>query len=56
MGMEANEDKTKVVVFRKGRHLGKHEKWHYGGKSVIVVNSYIYLVFTFTTKLEVPSM
>ena len=52
MGMEVNEDKTKVMVFRKGRHLGKHEKWHYSGKSVIVVNSYIYLGFTFTTKLS----
>ena len=52
MGMEVNEDKTKVMVFRKGGHLGKHEKWYYAGKSVNVVNSYTYLGFTFTTKLS----
>ena len=32
MGMEVN-DKTKVMVFIKGGHLGKHEKWNYGDKS-----------------------
>ena len=52
MGMEVNEDKTKVMVFRKGGHLGKHEKWYYAGKSVNVVKSYTYLGFTFTTKLS----
>ena len=50
MGMEVNEDKTKVMVFRKGGHLGKHEKWYYAAKSVNVVNSY--LRFTLTTKLS----
>ena len=52
MGMEVNEDKTKVMVFRKGGHLGKHEKWYHNGNSVNVVNSYTYLGFTFTTKLS----
>ena len=50
MGMELNEGKTKVMVFRKGGHLGKHEKWYYAAKSVNVVNSY--LRFTLTTKLS----
>ena len=36
MGMEVNEGKTKVMVFRKGEHLGKHEKWYYAGKSMKV--------------------
>ena len=52
MGMEVNEGKTKVMVFRKGGHLGKHEKWYYAGKFMNVVNSYTYLGFTFKTKLE----
>ena len=52
MGMEVNEAKTKVMVFRKGGHLGKHEKWFYAGKSMNVVNSYTYLGFTFTTKFS----
>ena len=37
MGMEVNEDKTKVMVFRKGGHLGKHEKWYYNGNLANVV-------------------
>ena len=52
MGMEINKDKTKVMVFRKGGRLGKHEKWYYNGNLVNVVNSYMYLGFTFTTKLS----
>ena len=52
MGMEVNEDKTKVMVFRKGGHLRKHEKWYYNGNSLIVVNSYTYLDFTLTSKLS----
>ena len=50
--MEINEGRTKVMVFRKGGHLGKHEKWYYAGKSMNMVNSYTYLGFTFTTKLS----
>ena len=34
MDMEVNEAKTKVMVFRNGGHLGKHEKWYYAGKSM----------------------
>ena len=43
MGMEVNEAKTKVMVFRKGGYLGKHEKWYYAGKSMNVINSFIYI-------------
>ena len=28
MSTEINEDKTKVTVFRKGGHDGKHDKWY----------------------------
>ena len=52
MRMEVNEAKTKVMVFRKGGHLGKHEKWYYADKYMNVVNIYTYLDFTFTTKLS----
>ena len=27
LGMEVNQSKTKVMVFRKSGHLGIHEKW-----------------------------
>ena len=52
MGMEVNEGKTKFMVFRKGGHHGKHEKWYYAGKSMNVINNYTHLGFTFTTKLS----
>ena len=46
LGIEVNESKTKVMVFRKGGHLGTQEKWFYNGKLVNMVNSYSYLGFT----------
>ena len=51
--MEVNKDKTKVMVFRKGGHLSKHEKWYYDGAEMEVVNKYSYLGFAFTTTLSV---
>ena len=51
--MEVNRDKTKVMVFRKGGYLSKHEKWYYDGIEMEVVNKYHYLGFAFTTILSV---
>ena len=51
--MEVNRDKTKVMVFRKGGYLSKHEKWYYDGVEMEVVNKYHYLGFAFTTTLSV---
>ena len=51
--MEVNRDKTKVMVFRKGGYLSKHEKWYYDGIEMEVVNKYHYLGFAFTTTLSV---
>ena len=52
LGLTVNLKKTKVMVFRKGGHLSKTEKWFYQGKPVEVVNSYKYLGVTLTTKLS----
>ena len=41
------------MVFRKGGHLSKHEKWYYDGAEMEVVNKYSYLGFVFTTTLSV---
>ena len=41
--MEVNRDKTKVMVFRKGGSLSKHEKLYYDGIEMEVVNKYNYL-------------
>ena len=51
--MEVNRDKTKVMVFRKGGYLSKHEKWYYDGIEMEVVNKYHYLGFAFMTTLSV---
>lgn len=52
LGLSVNLKKTKVMVFRKGGHLSKTEKWFYQGKPMDVVNSYKYLGVTLTTKLS----
>jgi hypothetical protein len=51
--LSVNRDKTKVIVFRKGGFLAKHEKWYFDGKQLEVVNKYCYLGFFFTTMLSV---
>ena len=55
IGLEINKDKTKVMVFRKGGFLGRAEKWYIGGQQLEVVNSYVYLGFTFTTTMSFTS-
>ena len=45
-------NKTKVMVFRKGGHLGKSEKWFHKGDIIEIVNCYNYLDITLTTKLN----
>ena len=51
--MEVNRDKTKVMAFRKGGFLSKHEKWYYDGAEMEGVNKYHYLGFAFMTTLSV---
>jgi hypothetical protein len=48
MQLEVNIQKTKIMVFRKGGILGKHEVWYYKKKRVEVVNRYCYLGYIFT--------
>ena len=50
--LSINIDKTKIMVFRKGGFLGKHEKWYLGEALLEVVNEYNYLGFMFTTKMS----
>eukprot|EP00745_Piridium_sociabile_P016063 TRINITY_DN23886_c1_g1_i5.p1 TRINITY_DN23886_c1_g1~~TRINITY_DN23886_c1_g1_i5.p1 ORF type:complete len:191 (+),score=6.06 TRINITY_DN23886_c1_g1_i5:414-986(+) len=40
------------MVFRKGGHLAKREKWFYGNAEVKVTNCYRYLGMCFTTKFS----
>ena len=52
LGMEVNLDKTKIVVFRKGGHLSRFEKWTFNNIPIEIVNSYCYLGITFSTRYE----
>ena len=50
--LEVNLAKTSIIVFRKGGHLSRHERWTYGDVELEVVNSYKYLGIALTTKLS----
>ena len=52
LGLDVNLDKSKIIVFRKGGRLNKHEHWYYNNCKVEVVNSYSYLGVNFTTKMN----
>ena len=52
LGLTANSDKSKVVVFRKEGFLGAREKWVFNGNKLEVVNSYKYLGLTFSAAVE----
>jgi len=52
-GLTVNMAKTKVVVFRKGGYLAKHERWTLNKQILKVENGYKYLGFIFSTKLTV---
>ena len=56
LGMEVNLDKTKIIVFRKGGHLSRFEKWHYNHIPIEVVNTYNYLGITFSTRMSFTNM
>jgi len=55
LGLRANTDKTKVMVFRRGGHLAGGERWFLGDTRLEIVNSYKYLGYTFTTKLSLSA-
>jgi hypothetical protein len=46
--LQVNIEKTKIMVFRKGGILGKHDVWYYDNEKIDVVNKYCYLGYIFT--------
>ena len=51
-----NISKTKVMVFRNGGILSKHEKWYYNGTLLETVNSFTYVGLCFSMKLSFNRM
>jgi hypothetical protein len=47
-----NSEKSKIIVFRHGGYLNRHEQWFVDGQKLEVVNSYIYLGYKFTTTMS----
>ena len=52
LGLKVSTEKTKIVVFRKGGHLGVGEQWHLDGKNIEVVGKYKYLGLNLSTMLS----
>ena len=44
-----NIDKTKIMVFRKGRNLPRNLDFMFEGKKIEIVKKIVYLSITFTT-------
>ena len=54
--LKVNEAKTKVVVFKNGGILSRHEAWTYNNVNLDVVNKFCYVGLTFTRQLSLPTM
>jgi len=56
LGLKVNTSKSKVMVFRKGGHLAKNEKWTLNGENIEIVNSYRYLGVELSTRLSLSNI
>ena len=54
--LKVNESKTKVVVFKNGGVLARHESWTYRNAKLEVVNKFCYLGLLFTRQLSENAM
>mgnify|MGYP002259916051 CR=1 FL=1 len=54
--LKVNRDKTKVIVFKKGCKLSKHEKWFYEGERLETTKSYKYLGCTSASEASPPKL
>ena len=50
-GLQANVDESKVVVYRNGGYLAKHEKWRIGNQELDITAEYKSLGSALSTKL-----
>ena len=56
MLVKVNIDKTKIMVFKQGGRLSRHERWTYDGHISKVVNNFSYVESTFTSLLSFSRM
>jgi hypothetical protein len=50
--LKVNLEKSSIVIFRNGGHIGRSEKWFFKGEQICVVNQYKYLGVWFSTRLS----
>ena len=48
--LTVNKDKSKIIVFRKGGYIARHERFSFQGIKLEAVNSFNYLGLTYTPK------
>lgn len=54
--LNVNIEKTKILVFKNGSHLSRHEKWVYNGYNVQTVNGFSYVGLFYSSKLSIYKM
>ena len=54
--LKVNENKTKVLVFKRGGRLSRHEKWTYQNCNLEVVSRFCYVGLTFTRQMSLNEM
>ena len=54
--MIVNIKKTKIVVFKRGGRIAKHEKWFLNGEIIETENSFTYVGVHFTNRLSLYKM
>ena len=54
--IKVNVQKTKILVFKNGGQLSRHEKWYYKGDVVETVSGFTYVGHYFTSRLSMYRM
>ena len=54
--MQVNIHKTKVLIFKKGVHLSRRERWYYNGRVLETVNGFSNVGVHFTSNLSMYKM
>lgn len=54
--LSVNVEKTKILVFKNGGRLSRHEKWFYCNNAIQTVNGFDYVGIHFTSRLSLYKM
>jgi hypothetical protein len=54
--LSVNTQKTKIVVFKNGGRLSRHERWSFNGENIDTVNGFDFVGFYFSSTLSLYKM